>query len=180
MADASGTSRARWDKTTASSTSWCSDSTGPGTSMAAPATPAWRNDEKSDINLRKQFYFQEVPHAKKESATQSPLYCSSEILPILPRQPAPPCLELAGDRKKQREKLAGEGKKRRDKLHAAVVGELVGRLHAVVAGELARYAAPRSGRPAAVREWEEVGGLEGRSAMCRWEKEIKVAVEKMD
>ena len=45
MADASGTSRARWDKTTASSTSWCSDSTGPGTSMAAPATPAWRNDE---------------------------------------------------------------------------------------------------------------------------------------
>lgn len=116
----------------------------------------------------------QVPHAKKESATQSPLCCSSEILPILPRQPAPPCLEPAGDRKKQREKLTSEGKKRRDKLHAAVAGELVGRLHAVVAGELARYAAPRSGRPAAVREWEEVGGLEGRSAMCRWEKEIEV------
>lgn len=45
MADASGTSRARREMTTASSTSWCSDSSGSGTSIAAPATPAWRNDE---------------------------------------------------------------------------------------------------------------------------------------
>ena len=45
MADASGTSRPRWEMTTASSTSWCSDSSGSGISTAAVATPAWRNDE---------------------------------------------------------------------------------------------------------------------------------------
>jgi hypothetical protein len=31
--------------TTASSTPWCSDSSGSGISTAAVATPAWRNDE---------------------------------------------------------------------------------------------------------------------------------------
>ena len=45
MADASGTSRPRREITTASSTSWCSDSSGSGISTAAVATPAWRNDE---------------------------------------------------------------------------------------------------------------------------------------
>lgn len=47
MADASGTSRPRLDMTTASSTSWCRDSRGSGTSMAAGVAVAlaWRNDE---------------------------------------------------------------------------------------------------------------------------------------